>query len=165
MSEFLSKKRRTYAVMFHKNIFNWSQQVTQAMGHPFEVVPLDGVQPMSGRPMRVQVLKDGRPVAGVRLAQGADVKAKDPVTDVDGVATFVPRNGFNRLWAAVSVPLSKNLMYRELSYEFLLRFIAKSPDDSRRAPIRRRSSQAVHRLRLLLRQDGHVSASGGHPDL
>jgi nickel transport protein len=164
MSELLNE-RRTYAVMFHKNIFDWSQQVTRPMGHPFEVVPLDGAQPISGRPMRVQVLQGGRPVAGVRLGQGVEEKPKDPVTDAAGMATFVPGKGFNRLWARVRVPLSKNLKYRELSYEFLLRFIATSPDDSRRVPIRRRSSQAVHRLRLLLRPDGRLSATAARPDL
>jgi nickel transport protein len=125
MNEVPGAKRATAAVKYSKMIVAWSPLATQALQQPFEVVPLDTTPPASGKPMRVRVLQDGKPVAGVKLGRGEEGTAQDPVTDANGIAAFVPRSGFNKLWAGKRIPVSGNPQYTELSYEYLLAFNAQ----------------------------------------
>jgi len=125
MNEVPGATRATYAVKYHKTIVDWSPPVTRIIGQPFEVVPLSAEQPRAGQPFRVRVLQDGKPVPGVRLGQGEEGTAEDPVTDADGVAAFVPRRGFNRLWAGKRLEATGNPKYTELSYEYSFGFDAK----------------------------------------
>ena len=125
MNEVPGATRATYAVKYHKNIVDWSALVTRPIGQPFEVVPLDVVAPVAGKPLRVRVLQDGKPVAGVKLGRGEEGTASDPVTDEQGVAAFVPTRGFNKLWAGKRIPVPGNARYTELSYEYLFGFQAE----------------------------------------
>jgi nickel transport protein len=125
MNEVPGATRATYAVKYHKTIVEWSPRVTKAISQPFEVVPLESTPPVAGKPMPVRVLQDGKPVAGIKLGRGEEGKADDPVTDAEGVAAFIPQNGFNKLWAGKRVPVTGNPKYTELSYEYLLGFDAK----------------------------------------
>jgi nickel transport protein len=125
MNEVPGATRATYAVKYHKTIVEWSPLVTKTIGQPFEVVALDAAAPVAGKPVRVRVLQDGKPVPGVKLGRGEEGAANDPVTDADGIASFVPRSGFNKLWAGKRVPVSGNPKYSELSYEYLFGFDAK----------------------------------------
>lgn len=93
MNEVPGATRATYAVKYHKTIFDWTPHTTRPMGQPFEVVPLDPVPPIAGKPLRVRVLQDGKPVPGVRLGRGEEGTASDPVTDAEGIAAFVPQGG------------------------------------------------------------------------
>ncbi|MEL7044244.1 MAG: hypothetical protein AAGL66_04390, partial [Pseudomonadota bacterium] len=85
------------------------KRLTQGLGHS------------AGRTMRVQVLLDGNPVAGVRLGRGEEGEGE--ITDGEGVASFIPRPGFNRLWAGRRMSVDAP-GYTELSYEYLLTFEA-----------------------------------------
>lgn len=125
MSEVPGATRATYAVKYHKTIVDWSPLATRSIGQPFEVVPLDATAPVADQPVRVRVLQDGKPVAGVKLGRGEEGTASDPVTNADGVASFIPTRGFNRLWAGKRIPVSGNPQYTELSYEYSLGFTAK----------------------------------------
>jgi nickel transport protein len=125
MNEVPGAKRATYAVKYHKTIVAWSPRVTKPLDQPFEVIPLEGSQPRAGQPMKVRVLQQGKPVAGVKLGRGEEGSAADPVTDADGVAVFIPAAGFNKLWAGKRTPVSGDPKYTELSYEYLLGFNAK----------------------------------------
>lgn len=125
MNEVPGARRATYAVKYHKTIAAWTARVTQPLGQPFEVVPLEAAQPRAGQPFRVRVTQDGKPVPGVKLGRGEEGGAKDPVTDTEGVATFVPQAGFNKLWAGKRIAATGNPKYTELSYEYLLGFDAK----------------------------------------
>lgn len=122
MNEVPGAKRATYAVKYHKTIVDWSPLAVKTFGQPFEVVPLDSAKPQAGKPMRVKVLQDGKPVAGVKLGRGEEGTPKDPVTNAEGVAEFVPQRGFNKLWAGKRIQTSANPQYTELSYEYLLGF-------------------------------------------
>ncbi len=99
MNEVPGATRATYAVKYGKTVVDWSPRIGKALGQPFEVVPLDTRCPRAGQPLRVRVLQDGKPVPGVKLGRGEEGGAKDPVTDADGVAAFIPPAGFNKLWA------------------------------------------------------------------
>ncbi|HEY0686054.1 MAG TPA: DUF4198 domain-containing protein [Steroidobacter sp.] len=125
MNEVPGATRATYAVKYHKTVVAWSPLVTKVIGQPFEVVPLTAKQPAAGQPFRIRVLQDGKPVAGVKLGHGEEGTAADPVTDADGVAAFVPKAGFNRLWAGKRIPVKDNPKYTELSYEYSFGFDAK----------------------------------------
>lgn len=125
MNEVPGATRATYAVKYHKTVVDWSPLVAKTIAQPFEVVPLSATQPTAGQPFRVRVLQDGKPVAGVKLGHGEEGTASDPVTDADGVAAFVPKNGFNRLWAGKRIAVTGNPKYTELSYEYSFGFNAK----------------------------------------
>jgi nickel transport protein len=125
MNEVPGATRATHAVKYHKTIVKWRPLVTKPLGQPFEVVPLDAVAPRAGEPLRVQVLRGGKPLAGVKLGRGEEGTASDPVTDAEGIAAFVPQKGFNKLWAGKRLEISDNPQYTELSYEYLLGFDAE----------------------------------------
>lgn len=125
MNEVPGATRATYAVKYHKTVLDWAPLVIKTLGQPFEVVPLSAQQPLAGQPFRVRVLQDGKPVAGVKLGHGEEGTASDPVTDADGVAAFVPKKGFNRLWAGKRIAVTGNPEYTELSYEYSFGFDAQ----------------------------------------
>ena len=72
-----------WAVKHHKTVVAWTPLVAKPAGQPFEVVPLSAVQPRAGQPMKVRVLIDGKPAAGIKIAreEGQD----EAVTDAQGV--------------------------------------------------------------------------------
>ncbi len=125
MNEVPGATRATYAVKYHKTVTDWSPLVTKVIGQPFEVVPLSAQQPVANQPFRIRVLQDGKPVAGVKLGRGEEGTAADPVTDAEGFAAFMPKSGFNRLWAGKRIAVSGNPKYTELSYEYSFGFDAK----------------------------------------
>lgn len=124
MNEVAGATRATHAVKYGKAVVVWSPLATRLLGQPFEVVPLDANAPAAGKPLRVRVLKDGAPVAGVKLGHGEEGGANDPVTDADGMATFTPRQGANKLWAGKRYPVTNDPRLTELSYEYLFSFTA-----------------------------------------
>lgn len=110
------------ALKYHKTIAGWGTSATRAWGQPFEVVPLEADLPRAGSPMRVRVLVDGKPVAGVKIA--IDETAEGSLTDAEGIASFIPQEGFNRLWAGRRAPVQGNPDYTTLSIEYVLGFEA-----------------------------------------
>jgi nickel transport protein len=116
-------REATWARKLHKTILRWTDFVTEPLGQDFEVVPLDSAAPVAGQPMTLRVLLHGEPVEGVRLGHGEE--GDGAVTDADGVATLVPRPGFNRLWAGQRIPVADEATHTELSYEYLLAFEAR----------------------------------------
>ena len=116
---------------YAKTIVTWGSSVlTRPVGQPLEVIPLSSRQPRAGQPMRVQVRLNGRPVAGARLGRGedpAEAPASDTgaTTDANGIASFTPTAGFNRLWAGQRIPVTGNPHYTVLSYEYSFGFMAQ----------------------------------------
>jgi nickel transport protein len=124
MNEVPGAVRATRALKYHKTIVSWQASVTRPIGQAFEVVPLDASAPRAGKPFRVKVLIDGKPVAGVKLGAGEEGGESAPVTGADGVAEFTPVAGFNKMWAGRREAIGGNPAYTELSYEYLLGFTA-----------------------------------------
>lgn len=124
MNEVSGATRATHAVKYGKSIVVWSPLATRLLAQPFEVVPLDATAPVAGKPFRVKVLKDGAPVAGVKLGHGEEGGPTDPVTDAEGIATFTPRKGPNKLWAGKRYAVANDPRLTELSFEYLLSFTA-----------------------------------------
>lgn len=115
--------RGTHAVKYGKTVARWGEVVTRPLGQPFEVVPLSAQPPRAGQPLRVRVLIDGRPAAGIEVARG-DAGVDGVRTDAAGVASFVPRAGQNRLWSGRRTPVGNDARMTELSVEYVLLFEA-----------------------------------------
>lgn len=73
--------------------------------------------------MRVQVRLNGRPASGIKLGRGEDTA--DAVTNANGMASFTPTAGSNKLWAGKRIATARYPRYTELSYEYLLSFDAR----------------------------------------
>lgn len=123
MSEVPGSTRATYTPKYHKFIIDWNAESIKPQGQQFEVIPLDTEQPRAGQPMRVKVVIDGEPAEGINLGHGEE--GTEGTTNAEGIATFTPRPGLNRMWAGKRFPISDNTDYTELSYEYLLGFYAR----------------------------------------
>ncbi|RYG62426.1 DUF4198 domain-containing protein [bacterium] len=124
LNEVPGAKSATSAVKFHKTIVEWNAQSTRAFGQAFEVVPLEPTQPRAGMPLVLRVLRDGKPLAGVRLGRDEEPGEGAPTSDADGRVTIVPSAGVNRWWAGKRFPV-QTPQFTELSYEYSLVFEAK----------------------------------------
>jgi nickel transport protein len=111
------------ALKYGKTVVDWSPLVTRPLGQAFEVTPLDAGAPVAGRPMRVRITLDGRPAEGVRVGHGEEGEAGQ--TDADGVASFIPVKGANKLWAGRRLAVMDSPQYTQLSYEYLMTFNAR----------------------------------------
>jgi nickel transport protein len=121
MNENPGATQGTHAVKYGKYIAAWGEAVTRPFGQPFEVVPVSGAAPRAGQPWRVLVLIDGKPAADIAVAR--DEGSADAVkTDADGVATFVPQQGPNKLWSGRRTAVTGDPRFTQLSIEYLLAF-------------------------------------------
>jgi nickel transport protein len=123
MNEVPGAVSATSAQKHHKTIVRWTPVVARPVGQPFEVTPVSSEQPRAGRAMRVRVLQDGRPVAGVNIGRGED--SAHAATDAQGIASFTPAAGANKLWAGRRIETRSDPRYTQLSYEYLLAFEAR----------------------------------------
>lgn len=112
-----------WPVKYGKFVAQWGPLITRPLGQPFEVVAMSPEAPRAGQPLRVQVRQDGRPAAGVSVGQNEDTATA--FTDANGVATYTPTRGLNRLWAGRRIPVSNDPRYTQLSYEYLFVFEAR----------------------------------------
>jgi len=121
MSSVQGATKATNAVKYHKTVLQWSGQLQKPLGQEFEVVPLSSTQPVAGKPMLVKILLKGEPLADVKLGHGE--KGAAAVTNAQGIGEFIPKEGFNKLWAGKRFAV-EHKDYTELSYEYLLGFHA-----------------------------------------
>jgi nickel transport protein len=111
-----------HAMKFHKTVIQWGVVARKELGQAFEIVATDSEPPYAGEPMTVKVLRDGKPVGGVRLSfgeSGAPVMSKP-----DGTATLTPAKGRNQLMAIQRLPVVGDARTTSLSYEYLFAFQA-----------------------------------------
>lgn len=111
-----------HARKFHKTVVQWGAVMQKPLGQMFEVVPLQGQTPHAGQPLRLQVLLDGKPQAGVRLSWGEN--GSPAMTDAQGQALMTPAAGNNTLQAILRQPVQGDARTTQNSYEYLLRFAA-----------------------------------------
>ena len=123
MNEVAGSTKATRAIKFHKTIVHWSDFVARPLGQEFEVTPISAAQPKAGKPMQVRVTMKGKPMAGIKIGRGEE--GTEGVTDAQGVASFMPTAGFNKLWAGDRAEIKDNPQFTELSYEYLLGFDAE----------------------------------------
>lgn len=111
------------AVKYTKVITNWNSLATKTWDQPFEVIPVEKNQPQAGTPLQLQVLIDGKPVAGVKVTAGEYEDATE--TDANGIATVIPLPGANKIWAGQRIQVADEPRYTSLSVEYLLTFNTK----------------------------------------
>lgn len=120
MNEVPGATSGVHAMKYHKTIAQWTDSATRAWGQPFELVPVEPVQPQAGVPLKLRVLIDGKPAAGIKLATDED--APGVTTDADGLATIVPGTGFNKVWSGQRSGVQGDPRYTTVSIEYILSF-------------------------------------------
>lgn len=110
------------ALKFHKSVIEWGYVARMVVGQAFEIVSARADHPHAGAPMKVRVLKDGKPIEGVRLSIGEN--GAPVMTAKDGTATVIPVQGRNQLMAILRMPVKGDPKTTSLSYEYLYAFEA-----------------------------------------
>ncbi|MCQ9617581.1 DUF4198 domain-containing protein [Paenalcaligenes niemegkensis] len=77
----------SHPIKFHKNILRWSEFASTATGVQAEIIPLSATQPKAGDMFAVQVLFEGKPAAGWKIALN-DAEDSQLLTDADGKAVL-----------------------------------------------------------------------------
>ena len=75
--------------------------------------------------LRLRVLIDGKPAAGIKVA--ADENEEGVLSDADGVVSVLPQAGFNKLWAGQRRAVSGDPRFTTVSVEYILAFDAEAP--------------------------------------
>lgn len=105
-----------------KAILSWSDgEALKAHQQAYELVPQS--KPVVGKPLAILVLKDGKPVKGIKVGLGEDKPFN--LTDEQGIAYFTPTVGFNKVWAEFEEKVADNPDYTDRSYEYMLTFEAR----------------------------------------
>lgn len=77
----------SHVVKLAKTILSWSAAVTKPLGQQLEIVPLATTAPAAGGSLTVQVLWEGKPLAGAKVARAEYGNEKPIETDADGKAS------------------------------------------------------------------------------
>lgn len=77
-----------YEMTLGKTVLVWGPQVTRAHGLPLEIVPLSAKAPVKGAQIQVQVLWEGKPLAGAKIALPGPDKQAPAQTDAQGKASI-----------------------------------------------------------------------------
>jgi nickel transport protein len=93
------------SLKFGKTVLQWSELATRPQGQALEIVPLQPSPPRAGAALQVQVLHEGRPLAGARLRRGEN-DAAPLTTDSAGRASLTVGVGWQTLIASHRVPLT-----------------------------------------------------------
>ena len=92
----------------------------------FQIIAADGGNTLYGngrQQMKLRVLIGGKPAPGIAIARNEE--GREAVTDAQGVASFTPVAGFNRIWSGRRVPVKGNPAFTEDSIEYSLGFFAE----------------------------------------
>ncbi|MCU0951753.1 MAG: DUF4198 domain-containing protein [Burkholderiaceae bacterium] len=124
MNEHPGATQGTHAIKYAKTVAQWGEAATRPLGQPFELVPLDAQPPRAGQPLRLRVLVDGRPAAGI--AVGRDENDPQPArSDADGIVSLRVAAGMNAVWSGQRVAVAGEPRFTQRSIEYVLRFDAR----------------------------------------
>ncbi|WP_294088688.1 DUF4198 domain-containing protein [uncultured Actinobacillus sp.] len=105
-----------------KAILSWDDgEALKAHQQAYELVPQS--EPVAGKPLAILVLKNGKPVKGIKVGLGEDKPFN--LTNEQGIAYFTPTVGFNKVWAEFEEKVADNPDYTDRSYEYMLTFEAR----------------------------------------
>jgi nickel transport protein len=99
--------RSVHSVKFGKRVVAWSKVLTRPAGQPLEIVPLSENAPKAGSSLKVRVLRDGKPAAGVTIGTSEkDAEKRELKTDADGIAALPVATGTQGVWVGLKEPLN-----------------------------------------------------------
>jgi nickel transport protein len=76
----------SHSIKFGKTILAWTSAATKPQGQQLEILPLSATAPAAGGTLPVQILWEGKPLAGAKLVRSAYSKEKPIEADADGKA-------------------------------------------------------------------------------
>lgn len=109
-------------VKLAKVIFRWDEQATKPHAVEYELVPQG--EPIIGEPMNLLVLHNEQPVSGAQVGLGEDMPYQ--TSDAQGLVSYTPSAGSNRVWTKFEQAISDNPDYAQRSYEYILAFEGQS---------------------------------------
>ncbi|WP_020656461.1 DUF4198 domain-containing protein [Massilia niastensis] len=83
----------SHALKFGKTVYAWGPAAIKAQGQDLEIVPLSAKAPVAGKPVEVQVMWQGKPLAGAKITRvigGPEISA---LTDASGKASLATVTG------------------------------------------------------------------------
>jgi nickel transport protein len=83
----------SHAVKFGKTVYAWGPAVMNARGQDLEIVPVSSNAPVAGKPLAVQVMWQGKPLAGAKIARVEGGPETSALTDASGKATLAVVRG------------------------------------------------------------------------
>ncbi|WP_380732940.1 DUF4198 domain-containing protein [Sinimarinibacterium flocculans] len=112
----------TQSLKYGKTVLSWGDVVTRPLGQPLELVAVSATAPRDRQKVNVQVLHEGRPLAGARVYAGGHDDEAPVTTDANGRAAIEVHRGTQMLGVAHSVAhdgpeadrvnLSANLLFK-----------------------------------------------------
>lgn len=104
-----------------KAILVWDAESFKPHAVEYELVPLS--KPIAGKSMAILVLHQGKPVSGIKVGLGEDNPFN--LTNEDGIAQFIPTEGYNKVWAEFEEKGVSHPDYTERTIEYMLTFDVK----------------------------------------
>lgn len=105
-------------IKLSKSIVKWDDDAMKYHHMAYELVPLS--KPEAGKVLDILVLKQGKPVQGIKVGLGEDQSFN--LSNAQGIAQFTPTQGFNKVWAEFEEKVAGNPDYSDRSYEYMLTF-------------------------------------------
>lgn len=115
----------SHSLKTHKLVLSWGPVVAQPQGQRLEIVPQVQQQPAAGAMLPVQVLWEGKPLAGARLRRAELEKDPGVQTDAQGEAAVPVAAGRQMLLVSHSVDLPGDPRADRASWSANLVFTAR----------------------------------------
>ncbi len=115
----------SHAMKFGKTVFAWGPVATKAQGQQLEIVPLTATAPAAGKSLPVQVLWQGKPLAGAKVGRMDYDKEPPATTDAEGKASVAVIAGSQILTVGHRQALANDARADSYSVSANLRFEAR----------------------------------------
>ena len=111
-----------HPLKFSKTILNWQAWMSKPMGQRIEFVPVNAAAPKAGTSIKLQLLLDGKPLAGQMVENNSNETG--PKTDANGYVTVMVVKGANRFATDHDISQPNDADAQRLSLTAALVFVA-----------------------------------------
>ena len=113
-----------HAIKYSKTMMSWQSWMSQPQGQRIEFIPVDVTEmPKAGSQLRLQLLLDGKPLAGQMVENNSNEQG--PKTDTDGFVTVTVTEGINRFATDYDTMQPNDAIAKRVSLTAVLVFDAK----------------------------------------